>query len=130
MFSLIVLAFSLVPLVPMRLGAPPLVSWRISSALFLAGGISGLLNGLRLLSIARAADVEPVRGSGVRNAIVFGAAGVAVSLLTINALGLTPAVAAGVYISALLLFLLGAGIIFVALLFSYVHPVRGKPPAA
>jgi hypothetical protein len=128
--SLTVLAFSLVPFVPMSLGVSPLTSWRISSALFLVGGVSSLFAGLRQISTARAAGVSPVRGTAVRRAVVFGSEGVALLLLGSNVLGFTAAVAAGVYLTALLLFLLGAGIMFVTLLFSFIHPVRSEPPAA
>jgi hypothetical protein len=130
LLSLIVLAFSLVPFVPMRLGVSSLASWRISSALFLVAGVSSLLTGFRQISTARLAGVSPIRGTGIRRVVVFGSEGVALLLLASNALGFTAAIAAGVYVTALLLFLLGAGIMFVTLPFSFVHPVRSEPPSA
>ena len=126
--SLIVVAFSLVPFVPLRLGVSAAVSWRISSALFLLAALVGVINGARHVAIARA-TVGRVKGGNMRLVAIFGGAAIAILLLGANTLGFTAVVAPGIYAAALLLFLFGSGAAFAALLFSHIYPITKKPPA-
>jgi hypothetical protein len=80
------------------------------------------------MAIARA-TVGTVKGGNVRAAIIFGGVAVALVLLGVNTLGFTEAAAFGVYTTALLLFLFGSGMAFVALLFAHIYPITGEPPA-
>jgi hypothetical protein len=127
--SLIAVAFSLVPFVPLHLGLSPALSWRISSALFLLVGLASTINGARQAAIARA-TVGAIKGGTVRVTIIFGGVTVALVLLGANTLGFTAATAFGLYATALLLFLFGSGVAFMALLFAHIHPVTRELPAA
>jgi hypothetical protein len=128
LMSLTVVAFSLVPFVPHGLGVPPALSWRIASGLFLLSGSAGMYTGFRNLAGTRAA-VGRDAGSNIRVAVVSGAASVALLLLGANTLGLSSTFAPGSYVAALLLYLLGSGTAFAALLFSYIHPIPKSPSA-
>ena len=63
-------------------------------------------------------------------AIIFGSVAVGLLLLGANTLDFTAAAAFGVYVAALLLFLFGSGVSFVALLFAHIYPITREPPAA
>jgi hypothetical protein len=126
--SLIVVAFSLFPFVPLHLGLSPALSWRISSAVFLLVGLTSTINGARHAAIARAA-VGAIKGGTVRVTILFSGITVALVLLGANTLGFTAAAAFGVYTTALLLFLFGSGLAFMALLFAHIYPVTRELPA-
>ncbi len=124
--SLTVVAFSLVPFVPLRLGASSAMSWRITSGLFLLATFGCMWRGAREMAAGRAAGVPNRPNAVLRSVVTFGGICVSAVLLGANALGLFPSeISPGVYIVALLLFLLSAGVLFVALLFSRL----GRPAA-
>jgi hypothetical protein len=104
--SLLVIAFSLIPLVLFRYGLREMVVWRLSSTLLaLAGGI----NFLALFLRGRPLFTEGVPISAVRRAVTFGLIGLAEVVLVLNASGVTEPIASAVYLTGLLLFLCIAG---------------------
>ena len=123
LMALTVLTFSLVPFVPNSFGLPPLISWRIASALFLIGGATGLYVGVRYV-VALADILKNIKGFKLKMVVIDGGTIFALLLLGLNTVGVLPELAAGFYITSLFLFLMGSGITFVALLFSYVYPVE------
>jgi hypothetical protein len=124
--SLVVVAFSLVPFVPPRLGLSAVISWRLASGLFLGAAAACLWQAVRDFFAVRAAGVPSPSGAVPRLAVILGGPCIAVLLLAANTVGLfPPAAASGVYTVALLLYLLTAGVLFVALLFSRL----GRPAA-
>ncbi|MCH7644545.1 MAG: hypothetical protein IH974_06875 [Myxococcales bacterium] len=104
--SLLVVAFSMIPLVLFRYGLRESVVWRLSSALLaLAGGI----NFLALLLHARPLFREAVPISSLRRVVTFGLIGLAEVVLVLNASGVTGRIASAAYLTGLLLFLCIAG---------------------
>ncbi len=104
--SLLVVAFSMIPLVLFRYGLGETVVWRLSSVLLaLAGGI----NFLALFLRGRPLRTEAVPISSVRRAVTFGLFGLAEVVLVLNASGLTEPIASAAYLTGLLLFLCIAG---------------------
>jgi hypothetical protein len=104
--SLLVVAFSMIPLVLFNYGLGGTIVWRLSSALLaLAGGInfvSLFLHGRSLLT-----GVVPI--SPVRVVVTFGQFGLAEVVLVLNASGVTEPIAGAAYLTGLLLFLSIAG---------------------
>ncbi len=104
--SLLVVAFSMIPLVLFRYGLGEMVVWRLSSVLLaLAGGI----NFLALFLHARPLLMEAVPISSVRRAVTFGLIGLAEVVLVLNASGVAKPIAGAAYLTGLLLFLSIAG---------------------
>ena len=104
--SLLVVAFSMIPLVLFRYGLGEVVVWRLSSILLaLAGGI----NFLALFLRGRPLFTEGVPISAVRRAVTFGLFGMAEVVLVLNASGATENIASAAYLTGLLLFLTVAG---------------------
>jgi hypothetical protein len=128
LMSLTVVAFSLVPFVTHGFGLQSSASWRIASGLFLVGGAAGLYTGVRYIVIARS-SIGRMKGIGSLIAAIDGPACIALVLLGANAFGFGGAFAPDSYVAALLIYLLGSGISFAALLFSHIHPAT-RPPVA
>ena len=117
--SLLVVAFSMIPLVLFRYGLPETVVWRVSSALLaLAGGI----NFLALVLHARPLLREAVPISSVRRAVTFGLIGLAEVVLVLNASGVAEPIASAAYLTGLLLFLSIAGFAAAWLFVSFLEP--------
>jgi hypothetical protein len=128
LMSLMVVAFSLLPFVTHSFGVRPPASWRVASGVFLCVGSFGLFTATRWIRNARSA-ADPIRGTARLVALVDIPALVALVLLAASTLGLSGPYSSDSYVAALLLFLLGSGVCFTALLFSSVYPLT-KPPAA
>ena len=104
--SLLVVAFSMIPLVLLRYGLSETVVWRLSSILLaLAGGI----NFLALFFRGRPLYTEGVPISAVRRAVTFGLFVIAEVALVLNASGVTETIASAAYLTGLLSFLCIAG---------------------
>ena len=117
--SLLVVAFSMIPLVLFRYGLHETAVWRVSSALLaLAGGI----NFLALVLHARPLLREAVPISSVRRAVTFGLIGSAEVILVLNASGVTEPIASAIYLTGLLLFLSIAGFAAAWLFISFIEP--------
>ncbi len=116
--SLLVVAFSMIPLVLFRYGLRETVVWRLSSVLLaLAGGI----NFLALFLHARPLLREGVPISSVRRAVTFGLIGLAEVVLVLNASGVTEPIASAAYLTGLLLFLCIAGFAAAWLFLSFLE---------
>ena len=104
--SLLVVAFSMIPLVLFRYGLSETVVWRLSSILLaLAGGI----NFLALFFRGRPLYTEGAPISAVRRAVTFGLFVIAEVVLVLNASGGTETIASAAYLTGLLSFLCIAG---------------------
>ncbi len=104
--SLLVVPFSIIPLVLFRYGLSETVVWRLSSVLLaLAGGI----NFLALLRRGRPLLAGAVPISSVRLTVTSGLFGLAEVVLVLNASGVTETIASAAYLTGLLSFLCIAG---------------------
>ncbi len=116
--SLLVVAFSMIPLLLFRYGLRETAVWRISSVLLaLAGGT----NFLALVLHARPLLREAVPISSVRRVVTFGLIGLAELVLVLNASGVTEPIAGAAYLTGLLLFLSIAGFAAAWLFVSFIE---------
>ncbi len=125
LFALAIISLSVVfacylPTVIGALGS--LAPWRIASAIFLLVPLS-LLGGQVWINLRG----MPAGYSRAAVGLLFGIQLAAVALLSIVALGVASSKAQGLYLSATLLMLLDASVMFVRLL---ATSFRGGPPAA
>jgi hypothetical protein len=109
--SLLVLAFSLFPLIPSKLGATPALSWRISAAAFLAVDLVETVFSLRRLRGLRTLATSGDRLSAV---VVQVFAYSADALMFLVVLGVSAPFAAGFYFIALYANLVVAAVLFLA----------------
>ncbi len=117
--SLLVVAFSMIPLVLFRYGLSESVVWRLSSVLLaLAGGI----NFLALLRRGRSLLTGAGPISSVRLAATSGLFVLAEVILVLNAFGVTEPIASAAYLTGLLSFLAIAGFAAAWLFVSFLEP--------
>ncbi len=121
--SLLVVPFSIIPLVLFRYGLSETVVWRLSSVLLaLAGGI----NFLALLRHGRPLLTGAVPISSVRLAVTSGLFGLAEVVLVLNASGVIEPIAGAAYLTGLLSFLSIAGFAAAWLFVSFLEPPNSE----
>jgi hypothetical protein len=119
--SFLVLAFSLFPLIPTKLGATPIISWCISAGAFLVVDLA-----VTVVSLRRLRDLRRVltRGDRFHSVFIQLLAYSADALMAVVVLGIAAPLAPGLYFVALYVNLALAGLLFVAFAASTFLPVE------
>jgi hypothetical protein len=126
LFSLLAVAFSLLPLILHRYEFAEASIWRASSTLFAV--LLAAVGGWVLLSITRLRRLDIPRRPAVRiiGAVLAATIPTGIVILFVNALALAPSLLAALYVTGLGLVLFVAGFAFSLILFSFLPDISSE----